>query len=132
MQLISSLLRDTVARETNFVVERHLRCLTAHFRGARFDPRTSVLHPFWFIFGGDLIFIVRKLVGGWEASNFSEKLVLFLHRSPSHVFLTRKLMLTTPGKLSLALNPIFVLYTPGRPPICIGRPVIVLDPFEPL
>ena len=98
---------------------------------ACFGHRTSDLHSFWFIFCGDLIFIVRKVVGGWKARNFSEKPVLFLHRSPSPVFLTKKLILTTRGPLSLALNPIFVLYTPGRPPICIGRPVIVLAPFDP-
>ena len=52
-----------MARETTFVVIRHFRGLTAYFRG----PGLRVLvpePPFWFIFGGDLIFIARKLVGG--------------------------------------------------------------------
>ena len=38
-------------------------------RTARFGPRTFISHRFGLIFGGGLIFMVRKLVGGWEASN---------------------------------------------------------------
>ena len=41
-------------------------------RAARFGPRTFVLHRFGFIFGRNFIFIVRKVVEGWEASNCSE------------------------------------------------------------
>ena len=35
---------------------------------ARFDPRTFVLHPSWFIFGMDHIFIIWEVVQGWETT----------------------------------------------------------------
>ena len=76
MHLIYSRLRDTVVQETNFVGEHHFRCLTVSFRGLGLRvsaPRTFILHRLGLIFGGDLIFTVRKLVGGWKASNLAEK-----------------------------------------------------------
>ena len=53
-------------------------------RAARFGPRTFILHRFGLIFGGDLIFTVRKLVGGWEASNFAEKPTSFRSKVVQH------------------------------------------------
>ena len=46
---------------------------------ARFDPRTLVLHPSWFIFGMDLVFIVWEAVQGWETT-FSPWRPLFSRR----------------------------------------------------
>ena len=42
------------------------------------------MHRVGLIFGGDLIFTVRKLVGGWDASNFAEKPTSFWSKVVQH------------------------------------------------
>ena len=49
-----------------------LSVLNGRFSGPRtacFGSRAFVLHRFLFIFGRYLCFIIRKVTGGWEASN---------------------------------------------------------------
>ena len=76
-----------MVRKTDFVVVHHSRCLTASFRGLGLRvaaPRTFILHRFGRIFGGDLIFTVRKLVGVWEARNFAKKPTSFWSKVVQH------------------------------------------------
>ena len=101
-------------------------------RAARFGPRTFILHRFWFVFGRDLCFIARKVIEGWEASNCSVSQLYPIIALRRPISPTSKPMLTTLGPFSCTLNPIFVMYTSGRPPIFGGRPVIALEPLEPL
>ena len=101
-------------------------------RTARFGPRTFVLQRFSFIFGRCLCFITRKVTEGWEASNCCSNQLYILRRPPTPVFHTSGLMLNTLGPFSRTLNHIFVMYTHERTLKVHGRPLIQLDPFDPL
>lgn len=126
--LASSLLRDTMAWET-LCGRTPLSMLNSLFSGhpaERFGPRTLVLHPSWFIFGGDLVFIVWEVVQEWEAT-FSPWRPLF-SRQP--VFLLGS---WSPWFLS------HICWSPTVPLACIqledhqmGRPTnfFGIQPFE--
>ena len=62
----------------------------------------------------------------------SKQPVMLFRRPPAPVFLTSGLMLTTLGPFSSNQNHIFVMYTHGRTLKTYCRPVILIQPFEPL
>ncbi|GMP77815.1 hypothetical protein CsSME_00033964 [Camellia sinensis var. sinensis] len=101
-------------------------------RTTRFGPRAFVLQRFSFIFARYLCFITGEVTEGWEASNCCSNQLYILRRPPAPVFHTSGLMLNPLDPHSRTLNHIFVMYTHERTLKVHGRPLIPLDPFDPL
>ena len=112
-----------------------LSVLNGLFSGPRtacFGPRAFVLHRFFVHFWQVPLFYHQEDHWRLGGQQLSQQAVMLFRRPSTPVFLTSGLMLNTLGPFSASQNHIFVMYTHGRTLKTYGRPVTLIEPFEPL